>query len=534
MPVTGTAEALNRIRRESFGGRAQHGAGRQNGQPFVERDRVEIAPAMSAAPVFPVEYLPDAMRGAVEALEYHVQAPRSLCAHSILSAAMLCCQGLADVHVEGLPTTRPLSLFMLAVAVSGERKSACDDLALVAVAKAEAQLRAENIEEVREYKASHAAWEAEKKKVERDGKISHDERRQRLRELREPDVPMAPVIRAKEPNLEGLLNLLQIGRGSIGILTSEGGQFLGGHGMGQEAKTRTVTGLSELWDSGSAQRVRARETLFLVGCRVGISLAAQPRVASALLGDELAKDQGFVGRFLVTMPDSRIGLRQIRATDPNADDRLAEFHNLCRRCLSAGLPLREGTRNQLEPPTLRLAPDAAALWRQFAQKVEDECAPGGPWVPVRSAALKMAENVARIAAILTVFQVPEIARPSRITGAARELEAAITGETMAAAVKVGMFYLAEALRLTGHAILDPEIRAQNDLADWITERHKPGDLTALSIVQKKAPSHLRTDAETLLRRIEALVGFGHLEPAGKQKIDEKTYRQTYRVLGEAS
>jgi hypothetical protein len=452
----------------------------------------------------------------------------------VLSAAMLCCQGLADVQVEGLPTPRPLSLFMLAVAVSGERKSACDDLALVAVAKAEAQLRAEHVEELREYKAAHAAWEAEKKKIERD-KISHDERRQRLRDLREPDLPLAPVIRAKEPNLEGLLNLLQIGRGSIGIFTSEGGQFLGGHGMGQEAKTRTVTGLSELWDSGSAQRVRARETLFLVGCRVGISLAAQPRVASALLGDELAKDQGFVGRFLVTMPDSRIGLRQIRGTDPNADDRLTDFHSLCRRCLNAGLPLRDGTRNQLEPPILPLAPDAATLWRQFAQVVEDGCKPGGTWVPVRSAALKMAENVARIAAILTVFQAPEIARASRITGTDRELETGITAETMASAVAVGMFYLEEALRLTGHAILDPETRAQNELAEWLADPKQwgVGKLISPTLIQRLAPNHLRCDAETVHKRIEALVRFGWLEPAGKQEIDGKRYKETYRVVGEA-
>ncbi|WP_279598921.1 YfjI family protein [Methylobacterium sp. J-076] len=474
------------------------------------------------------------MRDAVEALEHHVQAPRSLCAHSILSAAMLCCQGLADVRIEGLPAPRPLSLFMLAVAVSGERKSACDDLALMSVARAEAQLRAEHVEELREYKATHAAFEAEKKKIERDNKLSHEERRQRLRALREPDVPLAPVIRAKEPNLEGLLNLLQIGRGSVGIFTSEGGQFLGGHGMTQEAKTRTVTGLSELWDSGSAQRVRARETLFLNGCRVGISLAAQPRVASALLGDELAKDQGFVGRFLITMPDSRIGLRQIRGTNPLTDMRLTDFHDLCRQCLNAGLPLREGSRNQLEPPVLDLDPDAAILWRQFAQSVEDGCAPGGPWVPVRSAALKMAENVARIAAVSTVFQAPSITWPSRIARADRVLEATVPAETMAAAIAVGTFYLQEALRLTGHAILDPETRAQNELAEWVAEKHSPGDLTAPSILQKMAPSHLRTDAATLRRRVEALVGFGRLEPAGRQEIGGKAYRETFRVLGEAA
>ncbi|WP_187278827.1 YfjI family protein [Methylobacterium sp. WL12] len=473
------------------------------------------------------------MRGAVEALEYHVQAPRSLCAHSILSAAMLSAQGLADIKVEGLPKACPLSLFMLAVAVSGERKSACDNLALSAIGDEEARLRLDHIEDLRDFKASHAAYEAEKKKVERDGKIGHDERRQKLRDLREPDHPIAPVIRAKEPNLEGLLNLLQIGRGSIGIFTSEGGQFLGGHGMGQEAKTRTVTGLSELWDSGSAQRVRARETLFLVGRRVGISLAAQPRVASSLLADELAKDQGFVGRFLVTMPDSTIGLREIRGTDPAGDDRLVAFQRQCRRCLGVGLPIRQNTRNELDPPILGMSVEARGLWQRFAQAAEDECKPGGMWVPVRSAALKMAENVARIAGILTLFEAPSAANPSRITNQDRHLEVTVSGEIMASACAVGMFYLKEALRLTGHAILDPETRAQNDLADWLVEKVKPGNLTAPSIIQKIAPSHLRTDAGTIRRRIEALVGFGRLEPANRQEIEGKAYRETYRVVGEA-
>ena len=533
MPVN-AAEALSRIRRVSVAPPPDGGARPANGYHPPERDRLEIAPALSAAPAFPVEHLPVVMREAVEALEYHVQAPRSLCAHSILSAAMLCSQGLADVKVDGIPTPRPLSLFMLAVAVSGERKSACDDLALMAVARAEAQLRAESVEEQREFKASHAAWDAEKKKIERDNKIGHDERRQRLRELREPDVPLAPVIRAKEPNLEGLLNLLQIGRGSIGIFTSEGGQFLGGHGMTQEAKTRTVTGLTELWDNGSAQRVRARETTFIQGRRVAISLAAQPRIASALLADDLAKAQGFVGRFLVTMPDSRIGFREIRGTDANADARLAEFHTLCRRCLNAGLPLLDGSRNEVQPPILCLAPDAAALWQRFAQSVEDGCKPGGPWVPVQAAALKMAENVARVAAVFTVFQAPEIARPSRVMGAARELEDTITAEMMAAACAVGRFYLEEALRLTGHAILNPETQAQNDLAAWLADPKKVGigKLISPALIQRLAPNHLRTDADTVHKRIEALVRFGWLEPEGKQEIDGKRYKETYRVVGE--
>ena len=70
-----------RARRETYSAPDKQ---RQAVQPIplpVERDRLDIAPAMSAAPVFPVERLPTLMRDAVAALEQHVQAPRSLCAH---------------------------------------------------------------------------------------------------------------------------------------------------------------------------------------------------------------------------------------------------------------------------------------------------------------------------------------------------------------------------------------------------------------------------------------------------------------------
>jgi hypothetical protein len=58
---------------------------------LVERDLVEIAPETERAAEFPVDFLPPVMRGAVEALEEHVQAPRGLCAHSVLSAGRFGC-----------------------------------------------------------------------------------------------------------------------------------------------------------------------------------------------------------------------------------------------------------------------------------------------------------------------------------------------------------------------------------------------------------------------------------------------------------
>ena len=62
---------------------------------------------------------------------------------------------------------------------------------------------------------------------------------------------------------------------------------LGGHGMTDEAKLRTITGLSCAWDGEPIKRVRAKETVILYGRRVGMHLMVQPEVAATALGDEL-------------------------------------------------------------------------------------------------------------------------------------------------------------------------------------------------------------------------------------------------------
>jgi hypothetical protein len=186
---------------------------------------------------------------------------------------------------------------------------------------------------------------------------------------------------------------------SVGIFTSEGGQFLGGHGMSDDAKTRTITGLSKLWDIGAAQRVRAKEVTIINGRRVSVSLAVQPKIAASLLGDDLARDQGFVGRFLMTMPESRIGLREIRASAPHTDPRLQNFNLSLRRLFALPFPLKSGARNELEPRDLKFDGDAWEAWQALAQHLETESGKDGRWRPVKSSALKMAENVARIAGI---------------------------------------------------------------------------------------------------------------------------------------
>jgi hypothetical protein len=87
----------------------------------------------------------------------------AMAAQSVLAAASLAASGHADVMLP-YGQSRPLSLFFVTVASSGDRKSTADTEALWPVYNYEKTLREEHADNLREWKHSYAAWAAEKRK----------------------------------------------------------------------------------------------------------------------------------------------------------------------------------------------------------------------------------------------------------------------------------------------------------------------------------------------------------------------------------
>src|SRR6187431_1881056 len=79
-----------------------------------------------------------------------IKAPDSVCGQSVLAAAALVVQAYADIHIDG--RIHPLSLFMLTVAESGDRKSAVDNVVLKPVRDYERMLKKTFEEEIRTFK----------------------------------------------------------------------------------------------------------------------------------------------------------------------------------------------------------------------------------------------------------------------------------------------------------------------------------------------------------------------------------------------
>jgi hypothetical protein len=126
-------------------------------------------PAEPATP-YPVAALGDLLTPAAQAINDKVQAPLAICGSSLLSASALATQGFADVV---LPTgqRRPLSLYILSIAASGERKTSTDNEALAPIEERERELRMAHERALAPYEADLAAWKAERQAILADKKI---------------------------------------------------------------------------------------------------------------------------------------------------------------------------------------------------------------------------------------------------------------------------------------------------------------------------------------------------------------------------
>ena len=234
---------------------------------------------------FPLDAL-GALKEATLAIHAATQAPVAICANSVIATVALAAQAHVDVM---LPTgrTRPISVDLLTIAPSGERKTTVDNLATESVKLRQSELREEQQQKFAKHVAERKAWEGQTRKIANDKKLTYAEQKEKIASLGpEPLPPLAPFLVVHEPTIEGLAKLLHEGQPSIGIFTSEGGAFIGGHGFTEDAKLRTAANLSLLWDDGSMSRVRAGDgAMALEGKRVSMHLQAQPDVGARFLCD---------------------------------------------------------------------------------------------------------------------------------------------------------------------------------------------------------------------------------------------------------
>jgi hypothetical protein len=463
---------------------------------------------------YPLDALGSLLGDAAKRIHAVVQAPAGLCGQSILAAASLAVQAHADVSLSG--SVEPLSLWHVTIGASGERKSAADSWAL----REHVAFEREQAEAWRQESAAHKiemdAWEAAKRAASSGKKGDAAAIRSALDTLGAPPAaPLLPWLLLSEPTMEGLHKAYQYGRPSIGLFNDDAGDFLGGHAMNKDNRTKSAASFSKLWDSGRFDRVRAGDgAAKYYGRRLALHLMVQPIIAESVLSDDVLTGQGFLARCQLAWPASTIGTREYQAIDLSGDPELARYWVRMRDLLAAAPPLRLGTRNELQPRVLTLAPDAMAHWIEVKNAIE--AAMLGDYAGIHAWASKGGSQVARIAGVLTLAEQPDAG--------------VIHRDAIERATALCLYHLDEAARIVGTASAPPKIKHAELLRGWCWETGRT--LLYSSDALRNGPNAIRT-ADTFTAAAEQLEATGWAQwIEGGAVLDGKHRARVWRIRPE--
>lgn len=220
---------------------------------------------------------------------------------------------------------------------------------------------------------------------------------------------------------------------------------------------KSITHLSTLWDGSPIDRSRAMtgESLRAYDRRLCMHLMLQPRLADRLLQDADIKDQGILGRCLISWPERLVGQRLYKAIDLTQDPKVHLYQQRI-----AALMQKPWSRHKdggLNPVTLELSTRAREAWIAIHDTIECESGEFGELVNVQAAAGKAAANVLRMAGVMAMV----------------EESAALEDVHIQRASTLMDYYLAENQRLTEQEPLN-KLRAEADcLLRWLIKKNWP-------------------------------------------------------------
>lgn len=411
---------------------------------------------------YPVDALPQCVAAAVHEVEKFVKAPQPMIASSALSALSIAIQTHVDVRrTETLIS--PSGLFLITIAESGERKSTVDSYFMRTVLEYEEREREAAKPLLKEFDSLLEAWKAKvsglKDKIRqltKDGKPT-DSLEVSLKRLylEMPEAPMVPRLLYADTTPEALAFNLAKGWPASGVVAAEGGLVLGSHGMGKDSVTRNLAMLNQLWDGKPlAVDRRTSESFIVEHARLTVSLMIQGATLHEFYqkSGALARGIGFFARFLISHPESTQGYRPF-SEEPDSWPALNEFNYRIAGILASPAPFDE--RKKLLPSLMSLSPEAKRLWIAYYNEVEKQLRDGGDLTEVKDVASKSADNAARIAVLLQVFEY----------GFGGEVSA----ECFVSAARIAAWHLNEARRLFVELALPAGLANAARLDEWLVK-----------------------------------------------------------------
>jgi len=271
---------------------------------------------------YPIHALPPLAQHAVMAISEHVQSPIAMTAQCVIGAMSHIAQTKVNAPHPFNPQGEPCSLFLLTEGQSGSRKSTSRNLADQAIIKHERKQYEQYRSDLEQWKSGHAGLP----KKDREAYCA------------ENPPPNDPSTLYSDITLESIAGLYIDGiLSNASIASDEAGQFFGGHTMKGDTRNQALGGYAKLFDDGFVERTRSKSNLNGSGraydVRLTFNLQGQHEVLAEALKDPVLRGQGFLPRFILTIPENLAGTRLqdaiYRNKTASTDHRLIAYWTRC-------------------------------------------------------------------------------------------------------------------------------------------------------------------------------------------------------------
>jgi hypothetical protein len=455
--------------------------------------------------------LPGVLGQIARAIQQHSETPGALSVFCILGIIATAVQRKFQVKLDG-EHRETLSLFLLCALAPGERKSAVLEIVRQPLTKWESEKRIELAPIIRELSEETEVLNARVSQLRsRAGKTDDvHERRQLLEEIVEccksmPVIPSYPTLTTSDATPEALGRLMARQGERMTVVSDEGGIFetIGG----RYARGIANVDLFMQGFSGSPwQNDRAKEQIRLRHAAISIVLCVQPSVIFGAIENEVFRSRGFVQRFLLCMPVSRLGFRKLTPV-AIPQSILMRWQDIIMKLCNE--PQHEDDSGELIARTILLTPEAEGIWKRFQREMEVAMRPGEEWDFETGWCSKAPGAIGRLAAVIHSGLCAARGRSPD--------DVPIDASIMTAAVSLGR-KIAEHTRVAFRgAGVDRGVKLANKVASWL-ERERPESFSSRDL-QRQVCNGERLEEQELTRAIEELQEAGWIRPLESQSSE---------------
>jgi len=450
-----------------------------------------LAQVTTTATPYPIHALPTLAQGAAVAIAEYVQADVAMTAQCVIGAIAHIAQAKVNAPNPNHAHGEPCSLYLLTEGQSGSRKSSCKKLS----DKAIAELERTNYDT---YKLTLEQWENAQSGLKKDDLKSF---------LDNNPIPNDTSALFSDGTLEGITAKFIDGWiKAASISSDEAAQFFGGHTMKGDTRTNALGSYTKVFDDGCVERVRSKSNLNGSGkaydVRLSFNLQGQREILADALNDVVLRGQGFLPRFILTVPENLAGTRLQDAafTQRNAaaDHRLVAYWNRCKSLLDdCPLPLSTDEQENNHYRVMPFSNEAKCINLAFYNECEQAQCKGGRYEHMQPFASRGSQLARRLATCFAYF----------------ENEQEITAQNMQGACDVVRHSLGEWLRYA-----DIESKKESDterLIKWLVaycrnEKRKI-DKLAYSTFMNNCPRPMRGNKQLLECAVNELIDCQYLK-----------------------